>query len=94
MQALVKKWKATGPTYRSTHRTVIEAIALIKRYAEKKVHRYPTHEKIPLDGLVHGAWRDAVMEKDQQGRQRVNRITYEICALRCLFAEIIGRIRA
>jgi hypothetical protein len=33
-------------------------------------------EEIPLDGVVWDAWRDAVLETDAQGRQRVNRITY------------------
>ena len=41
-------------------------------------------EPAPLDGVVAGAWRDAVLETDGQGRQRVNRITYEICVLEAL----------
>ena len=36
---------------------------------------------MPIDGVVPIAWRDAVIERDAQGRSRINRITYEICAL-------------
>ena len=39
---------------------------------------------MPLDGVVRGLWRDAVVETDPQGRTRVNRITYEICVLEAL----------
>lgn len=39
---------------------------------------------MPLDGVVSGLWRDAVLETDAQGRQRINRITYDICVLQAL----------
>ena len=39
---------------------------------------------MPLDGIVQGLWREAVVEKDAKGCQRVNRITYEICVLEAL----------
>lgn len=111
---LVKEWKATGPTYRVTLRTVIrnsyqghyrrmvptllaalefrsnndrrrpvmQALDLVKRFADTKVHTFPPDEDVPLDGVVRGLWRDAVMEKDAAGRDRVNRVTYEIAAWR------------
>ena len=116
LRDLVKEWKATGPTYRITLRTVIrnsykghyrrmvpqilqalnfhsnnerhqpiiQALGLLKRYADTKVHTFPVEEEVPLDGVVRGLWREAVVEKDAQGRQRVNRITYEICVLEAL----------
>jgi len=39
---------------------------------------------VPIDDIVRGLWRDAVVEKDAKGRQRINRITYEICVLEAL----------
>ena len=45
-------------------------------------------EEVPLDGVVRGLWREAVIEKDAQGRQRVNRITYEICVLEALREQL------
>jgi len=113
---LVKEWKATGPTYRVTLRTIIrnsyrghyrrmvptllaalefhsnnerhqpvmEALDLVKRFATTKVHTFPADETVPLDGVVRGLWRDAVIEKDAAGRERVNRVTYEIAVLEAL----------
>lgn len=116
LRDLVKEWKATGPTYRVTlrtvirnsyqghyrrmvptllaalefrsnndrHRPVMEALDLVKRFADTKVRTFPPEADVPLDGVVRGLWRDAVMEKDAAGRDRVNRVTYEIAVLEAL----------
>jgi hypothetical protein len=116
LRDLVKEWKATGPTYRVTlrtvirnsyrghyrrmvpklldalefrsnndrHRPVMQALELVKRFADTKVHTFPPNEEVPLDGVVRGLWRDAVMEQDAAGRDRVNRVTYEIAVLEAL----------
>ena len=116
LRDLVKEWKATGPTYRTTlrtvirnsykghyrrmvpqilrtldfrsnnrhHRPVIQALDLLKRYAGTKLHTFPAEEDVPIDGVARGLWREAIVEKDAEGRSRVNRITYEICALEAL----------
>ena len=60
----------------------------MKRYADTKVHTFPVDEEVPLDGVVRGLWRDAVMEKDAPGGNRVNRITYEICVLEALREQL------
>ena len=116
LRDLVREAKATGPTYRTTLRTVIRnsykghyrrmvpqilqrlefrsnnehhrpvllALDLLKRYADSKLQTFPVEETVPVDGIVRGLWRDAVIEKDGVGRSRVNRITYEICVLEAL----------
>jgi TnpA family transposase len=66
------------------HRPIIQALDLLKRYAGTRIQTFPAEEAVPIDGIVQGLWRDAVVEKDAQGRQRVNRITYEICVLEAL----------
>ena len=120
LRDLVKEWKATGPTYRTTlrttirnsykghyrrmvpqvlrtldfrsnnerHQPTIKALDLVKHYAETKVHTLPVEEEVPLDGVVRGLWREAVIEKNAQGRDRVNRITYEICVLEALREQL------
>ncbi len=116
LRDLVKEWKATGPTYRTTlrtvirnsyqghyrrmvpallaalefrsnndrHRPVMDALDLVKRFADTKVHTFPAEENVPLDGVGRGLWREAVVEKDGAGRDRVNRIPYEIAVLEAL----------
>jgi hypothetical protein len=66
------------------HRPVLDALAVVGRHADSKLHYYPAEETVPLDGVVPAAWRDAVVERDAQGRPQINRITYEICALQAL----------
>ncbi len=120
LRDLVKEWKATGPIYRTTlrtvirnsysghdrrmvpkvlqalefrsnndgHRPVIRALELRRRYADSKLRVFPAEEDVPLDGVVSGLWRDAVIEPDAQGRQRINRITYEICVLQALREQL------
>jgi TnpA family transposase len=66
------------------HRPVLQAIDLVKRYADSKIPVFPAEETVPIDDIVRGLWREAVMEKDGGGRPRVNRITYEICVLEAL----------
>lgn len=66
------------------HRPVIQALDLLKRYADTRPHTYPADEDVPIDGVARGLWREAVIEKDAEGRSPVNRITYEICALEAL----------
>jgi TnpA family transposase len=66
------------------HRPVIRALQLLRRYADTKLRVFPANEEVPLDSVVSGLWRDAVIEADAQGRQRINRITYEICVLQAL----------
>lgn len=66
------------------HRPVMQTLELVKRFADTKVHTFPPDEEVPLDGVVRGLWRDAMVEKDAAGRDRVNRITYEIAVLEAL----------
>ncbi len=66
------------------HRPVIEALDLLKRHASSKPPLFPAEEAVPIEGIVRPLWRDATIEKDAEGRERVNRITYEICVLEAL----------
>lgn len=132
LRDLVQEAKATGPTYRTTlrtvirnsykghyrrmvpqilrtlefrsnnrrHRPVIRALDLLKRYADTRLHTFPADEDVPIDGVARGLWREVVVEKDAEGRSRVNRITYEICALdalrdklRCKEVWVVGANR-
>ena len=68
----------------ATHQPLIRALTLLKQYLESRMRTYPAEVDIPLDGVVRDAWREAVVETDPQGRQRINRITYEMCVLQVL----------
>ena len=60
----------------------MDALALLAWYADRPgpQRHYAGGERVPVDGVVPEAWRDAVI--DEQGR--VARIPYELCALAAL----------
>jgi hypothetical protein len=66
------------------HQAVIRALELVNKYASSKVRTYPPEEDVPLDGVVRSLWKESVEERDKNGDVRINRITYEICALEAL----------
>ena len=66
------------------HRPIIQALDLVRRYAKTRLQAYPVDEDVPMEGVVRPLWRDAVVDHDPRGRERVNRVTYEICALEAL----------
>ena len=61
---------------------IIQALELIKKYADSKIHTFPANEEVPIDGVVRRQWKAAVIDKDGAGQ--INRITYEICVLEAL----------
>ena len=61
---------------------IIQALELIKKYADSKIHTFPANEEVPIDGVVRRQWKAAVIDKDSAGQ--INRITYEICVLEAL----------
>ncbi len=67
----------------TVHRPVIEALDVLKANRDSGKQYYDADE-VPLDGIVPKKWRDIVVEQDKEGKDRVNRINYEICVLRAL----------
>jgi len=67
----------------ATHQPVIQALALLRRYADSKVHSYGA-EEAPLDGVVRAGLRDFVVEVGKDGQERINRINYEVAVLHAL----------
>jgi TnpA family transposase len=70
------------------HQPVVRALALVKKYADSKVLCYPSDEDVPLKGVVRDSWQEAVLELDKDGKARVNRISFEICALQALREQL------
>jgi hypothetical protein len=63
----------------TTHQPVIQALELLKTYAQSTLRTYPRTESVPLAGIVRELWHDVVIETDEKGRTRINRIVYELC---------------
>ena len=67
----------------TVHRPVIEALDVLKANRDSRQQYYDADE-VPLDGIVQKKWREIVVEPDKEGKNRINRINYEICVLRAL----------
>jgi hypothetical protein len=64
-----------------THRPVLDGLAVVKQYADSRMHTYPLDVQIPIAGIVRGPWQETVMEQDERGTPRINRHAYEMCVL-------------
>lgn len=57
----------------------MDALELLHRYADVdgKMRFFVAGDRVPLDGVVQKAWREAVLDE----RGRVERTPYELCTL-------------
>ncbi|SFJ81416.1 Tn3 transposase DDE domain-containing protein [Thermoflavimicrobium dichotomicum] len=63
------------------HKPVIEALELLKKYANTAHRYYAESDYIPIEGVVRTAWIETVIDKETN---RINRINYEISVLQAL----------
>jgi TnpA family transposase len=64
------------------HRPVMEALAVLYKYRDRKTPVFPAGEKVPLDGVVNDDWQELVQDDKHGGA--INRISYEWCVLTTL----------
>ncbi|WP_431324658.1 Tn3 family transposase [Rhizobium sp. YTU87027] len=74
----------------AAHRPVIAALEWLKRLLDEGDDRRIVRPQngLPIEGVVPARWRDLVVESDDAGGWRVNRINYEICVLTSLRERI------
>jgi TnpA family transposase len=70
------------------YRPVIRAIQLVKDYVRSPRQYYPDHEIIPIKEVIAPKWREFVVEKEDDGTEKVNRLNYEVCVLQALREKI------
>jgi TnpA family transposase len=68
------------------HRPVMDALALLEKYRDRKATVFPASEKVPLEGVVSDHWQELVQD-DQHGGA-INRISYEWCVLTTLREKV------
>ncbi len=66
------------------HRPVIQALELLKKYADSKQRYYDPGEDIPIDGVLRSGWQELILENNADGEIKVNRINYELSVLQAL----------
>src|SRR3989440_6591293 len=68
----------------TTHRPVIEALAVVREHVESRAPWYPAESSHPIEGVVPPSSEDVVTENASAGDTRVNRLTYELSVLQTL----------
>ncbi|MER7279971.1 Tn3 family transposase [Dactylosporangium sp. NPDC000244] len=71
----------------TAYRPVMDALDLLRRYADRPKVPYDAAEVIPIDGVVPAEWREAIYNKSG----KVIRTSYELCVLSALSAAIRRR---
>ncbi|MGB3511174.1 MAG: Tn3 family transposase [Microcoleaceae cyanobacterium] len=66
------------------HQPVIKALELLKKSWETTQRYYSLNDEIPIDGVLKVGWQEWMIEKDNKGNERINRINYEISVLTAL----------
>jgi len=66
------------------HQPVIRGLDLLRRYNDSRAQYYTGGDDVPIKGVVKKDWLDLVVEKDEDGAERINRINYELALLKAL----------
>lgn len=73
----------------TSHRPVIDALALIGRYAAAgNLTYYPLGETVPSHRGTTGDWAPLIYRKDTRGRDRVTRMVYEVATFQALREQL------
>ena len=73
----------------TTHRPVLDALALIVRHAGAgNLQYYPPDEQVPTHRGLGGDWEPLVYRSDGQGRRRVVRMVYEVRTFQALREQL------
>jgi len=73
----------------TAHRPVIDALALVRRYAAAgNLTYYPLGEQVPSHRGSSGDWGPLIYRKDTRGRDRVTRMVYEVATFQALREQL------
>jgi TnpA family transposase len=66
------------------HQPIIKGLSLIKSHLNEKNRYFTIEEESEIDSLLKKNLRNFIVEKDKDGVEKVNRISFEICLLQAL----------
>jgi hypothetical protein len=66
------------------HQPVLDAWEFIRKNRQSQKAHFELNKSIPIDGVIQPKWKDVVIDIDDNGQERINRINYEICVLQAL----------
>ena len=70
------------------YQPVIKALELIEKYTGSSQHYYSPEDEVFVDGVLKNSWREIVVEVDESGCEKINRVNYEISVLQALREQL------
>ncbi len=70
---------------------VVEAVGLLDRYAGSKKRYFAEDEEVPFAGVVPSDWEGLILKETKAGKERVDRLAYELCTLSTLRDRVRAR---
>jgi DNA-binding cell septation regulator SpoVG len=71
-------------TNNQDYKPVLDALDWIKSYKDSKQQYYEITEELPTKEILRAKWYDTVIEKDEKGIEKINKMNYEILVLQAL----------
>ena len=66
------------------HKPVILALEWIKKFMDSGSKYYLLSDDVPIDGVIRLGFKESIIERDDKGNDKINKMNYEICALQAL----------
>jgi TnpA family transposase len=66
------------------HKPVIEALELLSKYVGSRERYYAPSENVPTDGIIGASLSELILEPNDDGSVKINRINYELAVLQAL----------
>ena len=66
------------------HKPVIKALELLKKYISSRERYYDASENVPTDGIIGASLSELILEPNDDGSVKINRINYELAVLQAL----------
>lgn len=66
------------------NRPVIQALQWLNTHRDSRQRFFLLSDGVPMEGVVQPGWRDIIVDTDNKGQARVDRLSYEICTLQAL----------
>ncbi len=66
------------------HKPVIKALELLKKYIGSRERYYDSSENVPTEGIIGASLSELILETNDDGSVKINRINYELAVLQAL----------
>jgi len=66
------------------HQPILDALRWLENHKNSNIQYYYFSDSIPINGIVRPKDYEIIIETDDKGEKRINRINYEICVLQAL----------